>query len=72
MANHPTAAGPSPDERESTANGVVVPIQVVSRRRAEAQAACLRIRPWRTTARLDCASDFDCDPDKLCVNGICV
>ncbi|MFI9569019.1 hypothetical protein [Streptomyces rishiriensis] len=46
----------------------VVPI----RSRAESQVPCRRIQPWRTRGRLACLSDFDCDPDKLCVDGECV
>ncbi|MER7695017.1 hypothetical protein, partial [Streptomyces sp. NPDC097610] len=46
----------------------VVPI----RRRAEGTASCRRIQPWRTQGRLACASDLDCDPDKLCVDGACI
>lgn len=45
----------------------VVPL----RRRTEDKASCRRIQPWRTRGRLACASDLDCDPDKLCVDGEC-
>jgi hypothetical protein len=46
----------------------VVPI----RSRAEEKAPCRHIQPWRTRGRLACVSDFDCDPDKLCVDGECI
>ncbi|MER6091647.1 hypothetical protein [Streptomyces bluensis] len=46
----------------------VVPI----RGRAEERAPCRHIQPWRVRGQLACVSDFDCDPDKLCVDGECI
>ncbi|MER6091636.1 hypothetical protein [Streptomyces bluensis] len=65
-APFPDPAGPDDAPVADVAD--VVPI----RRRAEGSAPCRRIQPWRTQGRLACLSDFDCDPDKLCVDGECV
>lgn len=75
MSTPPTPA-PAATASDGTPLAPVVPISptgaVRAESRAEGQDACLRIRPWRTTGRLDCLSDLDCDPDRLCVDSQCI
>ncbi|MET7694054.1 hypothetical protein ABZT06_39825 [Streptomyces sp. NPDC005483] len=75
MSTLPTPA-PVPAESDGRVLAPVVPLRAAGARpagaKAEGQDACLRIRPWRTTGRLDCLSDLDCDPDRLCVDSECI